>query len=88
MDKTNFKATFTLSQEGLEGDIVSELTFEPLVDQSNVDEAPAAYEMMAFLVQQYLYAAGVIDEEGDLIDPEAFHNQTKLTVLGDRSKLN
>ena len=89
-DKTNFKATFTLSQEGFDGDVVSHLTFEPLVDRANVDAAPICYEMMAVLAQHYLQMINVIDEDGELIDPDAFENQINLRVstFGDKSRLN
>lgn len=92
-DKTNetFTATFTLSQEGPDGDVTSTLEFNPLIDRANADEAPLAYEMMAFLAQHYLYMIGVVDENGELIDPEAFSRNTQLNVTTlpvDKSKLN
>lgn len=92
-DETNktFKATFTLTQEGMEGDIISELSFEPLVDRDDLDEVPAVYEMMSFLAQHYLYMIGVVDEDGELIDADAFHSNTTLNVTNppiDKSKLN
>jgi hypothetical protein len=85
-----FTATFTLSQEGPDGPVMSELSFNPLVDRANIDNAPTAYEMMAYLAQTYLFMTNVIDEEGNLLDPDAFDTQTTVNVstLGDKSRLN
>jgi hypothetical protein len=89
-DTTKYTATFTLSQEGAEGDITSTLSFDPLVDRANVDQSPLVYEMMSQLVLHYLYMAEVVDEDGNLIDPAGFEDNTHLNIstFGDKSKLN
>ena len=84
---TTFTATFTLTQKGSGAPVVSVLKFEPLIEDAS--EAPTAYEIMAHLVQEYLYCTGIIDETGELINPDEFHANSKLSVskLG-QGKLN
>lgn len=86
-DKTKYTATFVLTQDGLDGDVVSKLKFEPLLEEGG--EAPLSFEIMAYLVQVFLHETGVIDEKGDLVDPESFHKNASLDIstIG-RGKLN
>jgi hypothetical protein len=84
---TQFVATFQLSQDGPDGEVHSVLTFDPKVNETG-DNAPGAYELMAYLAQCYLEATGVIDENGDLIDPETFHRNTLINVRERSGKLN
>lgn len=80
--KQKFTATFTLSQEGTDGDVTSSLTFEPLVSDEEVlaGHTPDAYDIMAYLVQHYLQIAGIVDEEGDIVDPDGYENNTHIHV--------
>lgn len=76
-----YTATLTLSQEGLDGDVVSKLSFSPLLDV-DADEVPACHDQMAHLVHYHLYTIGVVDRDGDLIDPDAFGGGTVVTRQG------
>jgi hypothetical protein len=78
--KVNYTATFTLTQEGLDGELRSSLTFSPLLTDQEVvfGEAPDAYNIMSHLVEQFLFIAGVIDEEGDVVDQEGYDNLNLL----------
>lgn len=86
-DKKKFVATFQLSQEGHDGEVHSVLTFDPKVNETG-DNAPGAYELMAYLAQCFLEVTGVIDQEGNLIDPDAFHRNTLINVSDRGRKLN
>lgn len=89
--KTKFTATFTLSQEGEDGEIVSKLEFSPLVSDEDVanNRQPDCYDIMSYLVQQYLYIANIVDEDGDIIDHDAFDNTSfQVRQFVDKSTLN
>jgi hypothetical protein len=84
---TQFVATFQLSQDGPDGEVHSVLTFDPKVNETG-DNAPGAYELMAYLAQCYLEATGVIDQDGNLIDADSFHRNTLINVRERSGKLN
>lgn len=84
---TKFVATLQLSQEGPEGEVHSVLTFDPKVNETG-ENAPGAYELMAYLAQCFLEVTGVIDEDGNLIDPETFQRNTVINVRDRSGKLN
>jgi hypothetical protein len=81
-DNTNYVATFTLSQTGVDGEINAAVSFNPVVDLATVDEEaqPGVFEIMSHLVEQFLFITGVVDENGELLDPEAFHSGVQLNV--------
>lgn len=74
----NYKATFTLEQTGIDGEVISTLKFDPLPE--NAEDRVMAYDFMAGLAQVYLHEIGVIDEEGNLIDEDEFHSTVNLDV--------
>lgn len=82
MPDTKYTATFTLVQEGTDGEIHAHVSFDPLVDVNTLeeDEQPGVFEIMSHLVEQFLFLTGVVDENGDLIDPEAFHSGVNLKI--------
>lgn len=75
-----YKAVFTLTQEGLNGEVYSTLEFTPLVDKNDLENVPPAYELMAGVVENFLFNTGIIDEDGELIDPAGFEAQVEMNV--------
>ena len=65
-----YTATFTLSQASLEAPIVSSVSFTPRIDLEEDDSVPAAYFVMSELVEAYLEATGVLDENGEFDEDE------------------
>lgn len=80
---TNFTTTFTLSQEGTEGDVVARLEFEPRVGANG--DVPPCYEAMSQLVLGYLQKIEAIDEDNNVIDQKFFDN-VSITASEDRTK--
>lgn len=65
-DNTTYTAVFTLTQNGLNGEVFSSLRMDPEPDREN----PAfAHVAMSELAQFFLFRAGIIDSEGELIVP-------------------
>ena len=82
MTKPNtYTATLTLTQEGLDGDVITKLTFSPLLD-ADADQIPLCHDQMANLVHFHLYSIGVVDQDGALIDPDAFGKGSIVTHQG------
>lgn len=80
-DETVYTATYTLTQKGMDGDVHSTLSFNPMVStQDPNDEAPMAFEQMSYLVQVHLEAIGMIDEHGNLLAPDQFHDEHAMKV--------
>lgn len=80
-DETVYTATYTLTQKGMDGDVHSTLSFNPMVGGQNPeDEAPLAFEQMSYLVQVHLEAIGMIDSDGNLIDADTFHDEHAMQV--------
>lgn len=77
MSKGPFTASFTLTQETPTAPIYSTLELSPRIGNDS-DEIPQVYEIMCKYATDYLYLAGMVDEEGNLVDEEAFHEQTKI----------
>ena len=65
-DNTIYTATFTLTQEGMDGDVVSSLTCSPELD---VDNPAFVHVAMSEIGQLFLYRAGIIDKNGELMVP-------------------
>lgn len=80
---TKYTATLTLTQDGLEGDVYSNLKFDPLIDQNNQDDEgnlviPASYELMSVAAEAFLHSAGILDENGNILDEEELHNTVSI----------
>jgi len=70
----------------MDGDIHSKLTFNPLVENQNPeDEAPLAFQQMSWLVEMYLREIGLIDDTGNLLTPDKFHDENSMEVTTLRS---
>lgn len=80
-EPTTYTATLTLSQTGMDGDVVTKLSFSPLLD-ATADEIPLCHDQMANLVHFYLYTIGVVDRDGELVDPDAFGSGSVVTRQG------
>ena len=68
MENTNYVATFSLTQAGLDGEVTPSLEFSPLVNPVD-EEAPAIYEYMANLALNFLRQVNIIDEHNELVEP-------------------
>lgn len=71
MKNDTYTATFTLVQDGLDGEVTPTLEFSPLVDPAT-EEAPAIYEFMSDIALRFLRQVNVLDDENNIIDPEGF----------------
>ena len=65
-DNTTYSATFTLTQEGMDGDVISSLKYSPEID---VDNPAFVHVAMSEIGQLFLYRAGIIDKNGELMVP-------------------
>lgn len=74
-----FSASLKLSQEELGEDVYTALTMNPKLkfDDKSV---PSAYEAICFLSNAWLQMAGIIDEEGNVVDDDAVVDQVDLSV--------
>ena len=68
MENETYVATFSLTQTGLDGEVIPGLEFSPLVNPVD-EEAPAIYEYMANVALNFLRQVNIIDERNELIDP-------------------
>lgn len=68
---TQYTATFTLTQDGLDGEVTPSLEFNPLVNPVEED-APAIYEYMSNVVLNFLRMVNMIDDTNQIVDDEAF----------------
>lgn len=69
LNNETFEVTFTLRQEGMDGDVSAYLDFSHPPTKFLGDTAPPeAFERMVTMVQWYLYEAGFIDENGELVE--------------------
>lgn len=68
-----YTATFSLKQNGLDGEVTPHLEFSPLVDPTD-EEAPAIYEYMATVALTFLRQVNVIDEKNELLEPDGLDN--------------
>lgn len=79
-DETLYTATFTLTQTG-NGPVHSKLEFSPLTgEETPTDVAPAPFQIMSQLVAHFLYITGMIDEEGELLDPDTFLDKSTVSI--------
>lgn len=92
---TKYVATLTLTQDGLEGDVMSSLKFSPLIDGSEADDdgaidIPAAYALMAVAVQAYLEAANILGPDGEILDEDEAHATMNIDAStgGGRGKVH
>lgn len=92
--KTKYTATLTLTQDGLDGDIISKLKFDPLIGLDDIDAdgnliVPEVFELMSIAAQSYLQAAGILNEHGELIDEEKLREVTEVEASDQvKRKLN
>lgn len=75
--KGDFNATLKISQLGDE--VFATLEFDPLVTTPEVANVPA-YMLMSDVVEYYLWRIGVIDDEGNLVHPEALGKLEEFDV--------
>ena len=68
---THYTATFKLTQDGLDGEVIPSLEFNPLVNPVEED-APAIYEYMSNVVLNFLRVVNMIDDTNQIVDDEAF----------------
>ena len=80
---TQYTATFTLTQDGLDGEVNPRLQFDPLVNPVEED-APAIYEYMSNVVLNFLRVVNMVDDNNKIIDDEAFE-QLSLDLSVDDS---
>lgn len=73
-----YTTRFVLSQDDLDSPIFSKLTMEPRISV-NDPTFPSAYEACSYLATTWLIMAGVIDEQGNLLDDDSLDN-TELKV--------
>lgn len=78
-NKGPFTATFTLTQETPTAPIYSKLELSPRIG-NDTDEIPQVFELMCQYATEYLYAVGMVDEDGNLIDEEDFHERTQINA--------
>lgn len=73
-------AKFTLIQEGLAGMVTPKLEFLPRVDPTK-EEVPAIYEYLSNIALDFIRTAGIIDENNEIVDEEAF-DRVELDLTG------
>lgn len=73
-----YKASFSLAQEDLEGEVTPTLSMDPLVNPTE-DEVPVIYEEMSNLALEFLRYAGIIDDNYEYVEEE-FADKTILNV--------
>lgn len=76
-----YKATFSLEQEGLRGEIVPKMSLEPLVNPMT-EEVPAIYEYMSTIALRFLRQVRAIDENNEILDEDEWE-KVGLEVLTD-----
>lgn len=83
MSDTNvYTATFTLTQEGLDGMVTPTLDFSPHVDP--IDEAaPAIYEYMSTIALDFLKQVNILDEDNEILDESGF-DRLELNLSSNR----
>lgn len=93
---TQYKATLTLTQNGLDGDVESFLEFEPTIKLDNLESMntegqlpiPAAYFHMANLFQAFLESEGILDANGQIIDEDEAHLSVNINASDYEGKPN
>lgn len=78
-----YKAEFTLSQEGPGGVIFSRLELSPRVPGLD-DIYPTAFEAGSYLAALYLNLVGVIDQDGNVIDDDALIDNVEIDAIQTR----
>lgn len=78
-DTTKYVATFTLTQDGLAGEVTPSLEFLPLVSPGD-EETPAIYEYMSTMALKFLQQVRVIDEHFNPINENSLDGM-ELNVL-------
>jgi hypothetical protein len=73
-----FTTTLVLSQDEIDGPVYSKLNMEPKLKVGD-EGFPMIYEANSYLATAWLQMAGVIDEEGNVVDDDALDN-VDLTV--------
>lgn len=79
-DDTVFSATLSLSQDDVGGDVYTKLEMSPKLTMSDTQPVPSSYEAICFIAQVWLQMAGVIDDEGNVINEDAIENAMDLQV--------
>ena len=93
-DKTNkrYTATLVFTQEGLDGEVYSTLTFDPLVDEADANsdgtmDMPMSFGLGSVAAEAALVAMGIIDEDGEIVEEDEFHTTVNINA-SKPSKLN
>lgn len=84
---TNYTATLTLTQTGLDGEIYSSIKFDPVMSEEDIDEngeliIPASYGLMSIAAEAYLTAAGILDDDGNVVDEDVFRDIVDIEASG------
>lgn len=79
-DDREFSATLELKQDQVGGDVFTKLEMHPRLAFDDEGEVPTSYEAICFLAQVWLQMAGVIDENGDVLDEDAVERSMDLRV--------
>lgn len=79
-DDRQYSATLTLSQKDVGGDVYTKLEMYPKLSADDADGIPSSYEAICFLAQVWLQMAGVIDDDGNVLDEEAVERSMELRV--------
>lgn len=94
-NNTKFVATLILSQDGIDGDVLSKLKFDPLISEDDVDsetgmiEVPEVYELASIAAQAVLQAMGILDANGEVILDSEVEEVVDIEATGPGSdKLN
>lgn len=66
-DSTEYSATFTLTQHGMDGDFISSLKMEP---QPDADNPALVHVLMHAIVSDFLKNLEVMDDDGNLMVEE------------------
>lgn len=72
-DNTLYTATLKLTQTGVDGDVNIAVSFDPAISDEQIqnDEiAPTVFVQMTSLVQDWMIRSGIIDDDGNLLDPD------------------
>lgn len=80
-----YSSTLTFSQNEVGGDVFTKLEMFPKLKLEDMHPVPASYEAICFLAQTWLQMAGIIDDEGNVIDPASLENDMDLQVTEGRS---
>lgn len=74
-----YVSTLTLQQAGPGSDIYSHLDLSPTIPFDS-EEFPSSYEAACYLAAQWLYMAGIVDEDFNIIDESAVGSTVTMSA--------